>query len=64
MTPDYECDKQNLNDESEGAETVNNSNPFHISIVLGTNEYIYELVRAKGACRVSDASDVNVYCLS
>ena len=55
MTPEitnYECNKRNLNDGSEGAETMNKSNLFQVLIVLGTNEYIYELVREKGTHRV------------
>ena len=57
MTPEitnYECNKRNLNDGSEGAETMNKSNLFQVLIVLGTNEYIYELVREKGTHRVRE----------
>ena len=51
MTPEitnYECNKRNLNDGSEGAETMNKSNLFQIL------EYIYELVREKGTHKVRE----------
>ena len=32
---------------NEGEETTSSSNIFHFEIVLGMNEYMYELVRGK-----------------
>ena len=64
MTPeitDYDCNKRNLNDRSEGAETINKSNLFQILIVFGTNEYIYELVREKGTHKVSGMNAKSIF---